>query len=74
MLNMAKLAEAQHAVYVISNADGSAAEFVPLKLDTATAGSMWQDIRARWAGRNLNGVGVAGLVHGIPVVMLKEEP
>jgi len=74
MLNMQQLAEAEHAVYIISNADGSDAEFVPLKLETATAESVWQDLRAKWAGRNLKGVGVAGLVHGIPVVMLKEEP
>jgi len=74
MYNMQQLAEAEQAAYVISNADGSDAEFVPLKLETATAESVWQDLRAKWAGRNLKSVGVAGLVHGIPVVMLKEEP
>lgn len=74
MYNMQQLAEAQHAVYVISNADGSDAEFVPLKLDAETARSVWADLRARWAGRNLKGVGVAGLIHGIPMLMLREEP
>jgi hypothetical protein len=74
MYNMQQLSEAEHAVYVISNPDGSDAEFMPLKHDAATAESAWQDLRARWTGRNLKGVGVAGLVHGIPVVMLKEEP
>ena len=74
MYNMQQLAEAQHAVYVISNQDGSDAEFVSLKHDAATAESVWQDLRGRWAGRNLKGVGVAGLVHGIPTLMLREEP
>jgi hypothetical protein len=74
MYNMQQLSEAQHAVYVISNPDGSDAEFVPLKLDPAVAASIWQDLRARWAGRNLSGSGVAGLIHDIPTVMLKEEP
>lgn len=74
MYNMQQLSEAQHAVYVISNPDGSDAEFVPLRLDAATAGSIWQDLRARWAGRNLSHSGVAGLIHGVPVVMMKEEP
>ncbi len=74
MYNMQQLAEAQHAVYVISNPDGSDAEFVSLGCDTATGESMWQHLGARWAGRNLKSVGVAGLIRGIPVVMLKEEP
>lgn len=74
MYNMQQLAEAQHAVYVISNADGSDAEFVPLKLDAETARSVWADLRARWAGRNLSRSGVAGIIHGVPVVMMKEEP
>lgn len=74
MYNMQKLAEAEHAVYVISNPDGSDAEFVPLKLDPATARSVWEDLRARWAGRNLSRSGVAGFIHGVPVVMMKEEP
>jgi hypothetical protein len=74
MYNLQQLAVAQHKVYVISNPDGSDAEFVPLKLDPATASSIWQDLRARWAGRNLSGSGVAGLIHGIPTVMLKEDP
>ena len=72
MYDMQQLAEAQHAVYVISNPDGSDAEFVPLK-STATE-CAFQDLRARWAGRNLKGVGVAGLIHGIPMLMLREEP
>jgi hypothetical protein len=74
MYNMQQLAEAERAVYVISNPDGSDAEFVPLKLDAETAKSVWQDLRARWAGRNLSRSGVAGLIHGVPVVMMKEDP
>lgn len=74
MYNMQQLAEAQHAVYIISNPDGSDAEFVDLKLDAATAKSVWRDLRAKWAGRNLSRSGVAGIIHGVPVVMMKEEP
>ena len=74
MYNMQQLSEAQHAVYVISNPDGSDCELVPLKLDPATAKSVWEDLRARLAGRNLSRSGVAGLIHGVPVVMMKEEP
>lgn len=74
MYDMQQLAEAQHAVYVIANPEGSDCEFVPLKLDPATAKSVWADLRARWAGRNLSRSGVAGIIHGVPVVMMKEEP
>ena len=74
MYDMHRLAEATHQMYVVSNQEGTDAEFVPLKLDAATAESAWQDLRARWAGRNLKGVGVAGLIHGIPMLMLREEP
>lgn len=74
MYNMQQLATSTHAAYVISNPDGSDAEFVDLKLDPATAKSVWADLRARWAGRNLSRSGVAGLIHGVPVVMMKEEP
>jgi len=69
-----RLTGAECPAYVIANPDGSDAEFVPLKLDAATAESAWRDLRARWAGRNLKGVGVAGLIHGIPTLMLREEP
>lgn len=74
MYNLKTLAASTHAAYVISNTDGSDAEFVDLKLDPATAKSVWQDLRARWAGRNLTCSGVAGIIHGVPVVMMKEEP
>jgi hypothetical protein len=74
MYNLEQLAAAQHTVYVISNPDGSDAEFVPLKSDTATPESVFQELAARWAGRNLKGVGVAGVIRGIPIVMLREEP
>ena len=72
MYDMQQLAEAQHAVYVISNPDGTDAAFVPLK--SIAMEFAFQDLRARWAGRNLKGVGVAGLIHGIPMLMLREEP
>jgi hypothetical protein len=72
MLNLAQLAVAQHAVYVISNQDGSDAEFISLK--PMASESVLQGLASRWAGRDLKGVGVAGLVHGIPTVMLKDEP
>lgn len=74
MYNMQQLAEAEHAVYIIANPEGTDCEFVPLKLDPATAKSVWGDLRARWAGRNLTCSGVAGVINGVPVVMMKEEP
>lgn len=74
MYNMVQLAAAERTVFVISNPDGSDAEFVPLKSDTATIESAFQDLATRWAGRNLIGVGVAGVIRGIPIVMLRDEP
>ncbi len=64
--------DAQHAVYVISNPDGSDYEFLPLS--PMAPDSELESLRARWAGRNLIGAGIAFLTHGIPSVILKEEP
>ena len=67
-----QLSNAQSAVYVMSNPDGSDHEFLPLA-PKASASDLEQ-LRARWAGRDLQGVGVAFLIHGIPHVSLKEQP
>jgi hypothetical protein len=73
MYNLEKLAmNAQHAVYVISNPDASDAEFLSLKPMASDCDV--RDLATRWAGRNLKGIGVAGIIRGIPTVMLKEEP
>jgi hypothetical protein len=72
MYNMTQLAGAEHAVYVIFSPDGSDAEFLSLK--PLASESDRRGLAARWAGRNLSGSGVAGLIHGIPTVMLKDEP
>ena len=74
MYDLKTLADAEHAVYIIADPEGSDCEFVPLKLDPATAKSVWQDLHSRWAGRNLTRSGVAGIIHGVPVVMMKEDP
>jgi len=52
-----QLCSAQSAVYVMSNPDGSDHEFLPLA-PKASASDLEQ-LRARWAGRDLQGVGVA---------------
>lgn len=67
-----QLCNAQSAVYVISNPDGSDCEF--LNLQQKASASELEQLRARWAGRNLHGVGVAFITHGIPRLVLKEEP
>ena len=67
-----QLSNAQSAVYVMSNPDGSDHEFLPLA-PKASASDLEQ-LRARWAGRDLQGVGVAFLIQGIPHVSLKEQP
>lgn len=73
MYNLEQLAvDARHTVYVISNPDGSDAEFIPLK--PMAPESALEGLAARWAGRNLRGVGVAGMIRGIPTVQLREEP
>jgi hypothetical protein len=64
--------DAQHAVYVLSNPDASDCEFITLK--PMVPESEIQNIATRWAGRNFKGVGVAGLVNGIPQLALKELP
>jgi hypothetical protein len=72
MYNLQQLAVAEHAVYVLFSPDGCNAEFLSLK--PLASESDRRGLAARWAGRNLSGSGVAGLIHGIPTVMLKEEP
>jgi hypothetical protein len=72
MYDIEQLANAQSAVYVISNPDGSDCEF--LNLQQKASASELEDLRARWAGRDLHGAGVAFLIHGIPHVSLKEQP
>jgi hypothetical protein len=70
MYNLEQLANAQMAVYVVSTPDGSDCEFLPLA-PMASASDL-EDLRARWPGRNLRGVGVAGLVNCVPTLMLRE--
>lgn len=55
--------DATHAVYVMSNPDGTDCEF--LLLNGTDSETEREDLRARWGGRNLRGVGVAFLEHGI---------
>ncbi len=63
---------ATSAVYVMASPDGSACEFLPLS--PVAPDSELGELRARWAGRNLRGAGIAFLIHGVPHVVLKEEP
>jgi hypothetical protein len=72
MLNLRQLAAAQHAVFIMFNPDGSDAEFLSLK--PMASESDLRDLAARWSGRNFTDSGVAGIIRGIPTVMLKEEP
>ncbi|MGD0737689.1 MAG: hypothetical protein ABR976_21355 [Terracidiphilus sp.] len=72
MYDIEQLANAQSAVYVISNPDGSDCEFLPLA-QKASASEL-EALRARWGGRDLHGAGVAFLARGIPTVILKAEP
>ncbi len=72
MYDIEQLVNAQSAVYVITNPDGSDCEFLPLA-QKASASEL-EALRARWAGRDLHGAGVAFLAHGIPRLVLKEEP
>jgi hypothetical protein len=70
MYNLMEMSRAEYRVYIVSNCDGTDAEFLPMDhLDAAFAG-----LSEQWSERNLAGVGVAGLVGGVPVVMLREEP
>ena len=72
MYDIEQLCNAQSAVYVISNPDGSDCEF--LNLQQKASASDLEQLRARWAGRDLQGVGVAFLAQGIPRLVLKEAP
>jgi hypothetical protein len=46
-------------------------EFVPIRPQPATD-AMREDLRSRWPGRNLRGVGYIGLVGGMPQLVLSE--
>jgi hypothetical protein len=72
MYDIEQLCNAQRAVYVMSNPDGSDCEF--LNLQQKASASELEALRARWAGRGLHGAGVAFLAHGIPRLVLKEVP
>jgi hypothetical protein len=70
MYDFEKMTNAQDSVYIVANQDATDAEFLPM----CALASRFEDLALRWAGRNLTGVGVAGVLDGIPVVMLREEP
>ena len=72
MYNLAEMSKAESRVYIVANADGTDAEFIPM--DALEAG--FQDLAARRPGMQgrLAGVGVAGLVGGVPVVQLRQDP
>ena len=64
--------DATHAVYVMSNPDGTDCEF--LLFNAPDSESERENLRARWGGRNLQGVGVAFIERGTPRVIFKQEP
>jgi hypothetical protein len=73
MYNLIEMSKAESRVYIVANADGTDAEFIPI--NALEAG--FQDLAARRPGmkeQRLAGVGVAGLVHGVPVVQLRQDP
>jgi hypothetical protein len=72
MYNLIEMSKAESRVYIVANADGTDAEFIPM--DALEAG--FQDLAARRPGMQgrLAGVGVAGLIGGVPVVQLRQDP
>jgi len=64
--------DATHAVYVMSNPDGTDCEF--LLLNGTDSESERECLRTRWGGRNLRGVGIALIERGIPRVIFRQEP
>jgi hypothetical protein len=72
MYNLAEMSKAESRAYIVANADGTDAEFIPM--DALEAG--FQDLAARRPGMQgrLAGVGVAGLIGGVPVVQLRQDP
>ena len=72
MYNLMEMSKAENRVYIVANADGTDAEFIDM--DALEAG--FQDLAARRPGMqgHLAGVGVAGLVGGLPVVQLRQDP
>lgn len=63
---------ATHAVYVMSNPDGTDCEF--LLFNAPDSESERESLRTRWGGRNLRGVGVAFIERGTPRLLFKQEP
>jgi hypothetical protein len=72
MYDIEQLVNAQSAVYVMASPDGSDCEF--LMLSPRASDAELEALRARWAGRDLHGAGVAFIAQGIPRLVLKEEP
>ena len=72
MYNLIEMSKAESRVFVVANADGTDAEFIPM--DALEEG--FQGLSARKPGMNghLAGVGVAGLVDDVPVVQLRQDP
>jgi hypothetical protein len=73
MYNLTEMSKAESRVYIVANADGTDAEFIPM--DALEAG--FQELAARRPGmeeQRLAGVGVAGLVGGVPIVQLRQDP
>lgn len=64
--------DAQFGMYVMASPDGSDCEFLTLMPRASDA--ELEALRARWAGRDLHGAGVAFIAQGIPRLILKEEP
>jgi len=65
---------ATHAAYIVSNPDATDCEFLPLNLDPVDSESKREELRTRWAGRNLQGAGLAFIEHETPRLILKREP
>lgn len=62
---------ATHAAYIVSNPDATDCEFLSLNLDAV---NKREELRTRWAGRNLQGAGLAFIERGTPRLILKQEP
>ncbi|HSY34537.1 MAG TPA: hypothetical protein VK814_02190 [Acidobacteriaceae bacterium] len=72
MYDLIEMSKAESRVFIVANADGTDAEFI--RMEALEAG--FQDLAARRPGMQgrLAGVGVAGLVCGVPVVQLRQDP
>jgi hypothetical protein len=56
---------------LLGDMPGGDMEFVPIRPQPATD-AMREDLRSRWPGRGLRGVGYIGLVGGAPKLVLQE--